>query len=69
MNLADILDEACMLLEQRGRSLSHALEVLLARQISDSARKGERDHNKLLAAALASVIGEDAMFDGARVLN
>jgi hypothetical protein len=47
-SLAEILDEACMLIEQRGISLSREIEEDLAKRISRSALRGESDHANFL---------------------
>ena len=68
-SLAAIFDEACMLLEQRGLSLSNEIEQLIAQRISQAAESGERDRNKLLATALERIVAENGLIDRPLLLN
>jgi hypothetical protein len=63
LNLADILDEACAILEERGQSLSTDIEETIAQRITHCAKSGERDHDRLLAAALEGLVAEEYSLD------
>jgi len=62
-NLADVLDEACNILEELGVSLTHEIEGLLARRIARIASRGERDRNKLLMMALDGQVDQDQFLE------
>jgi hypothetical protein len=52
-NLADILDQACAILEEeRGQPLATDVEEVIAQRITRCAKAGERDPEKLRAYAL-----------------
>jgi hypothetical protein len=64
LDLADILDDACAVLEEeRGQPLSPEVEELIARRIISLAKGGERDAGKLRAFALQGLVSDEYSLD------
>jgi len=59
LNLADILDEACAILEGRGLRTGPDVEETIAKRLMQCAKAGERDHDKLLAAGLEGLVPQE----------
>jgi hypothetical protein len=63
-NLADVLDQACAILEEeRGQPLAAEVEEAIADRITRCARAGERDPEKLRAYALEGYLREEYTMD------
>jgi hypothetical protein len=69
LNLADVLDAACNILEELGVSPTHEIETLIAQRITRVASRGERDRDKLLAAALDGVVDQEHFLGRPQLLN
>ena len=70
LHLVDVFDEACVIFEQdSGAAPSREIELLLARRISDFAKTGEHDPEKLRTFALEGLVAGEYRIDRRSWLN